>query len=87
MLSREGVMEKEKIGVWGRIKMRGLKNRGLVEVSQDPKRVDYVLVMSKGIQRKWLMFNFPEEMWRVRCSKEEVLLVIEEFVKERVLAG
>ena len=78
-------MEKERIGVWGRVKMRGLKNRGLVEISQDRRRGDYVLVMSKGIQRKWLMFNFPEEMWRVRCSKEEVLSVVENFLTEKIV--
>ncbi len=80
-------MEKEKIGVWGRVKMRGLKNKGLLEISQDPKRGEYVLVMSKGIQRKWLMFNFPEEMWRVKCSKEEALPIINAFLNEKVIGG
>ena len=80
-------MEKEKIGVWGRVRMKGLKNRGLVEVSQDLKRAEYVVIMSAGIQRKWLIFNLPEEMWRVRCSKEEVLPVIDDFLKGKVLAG
>jgi len=80
-------MEREKIGVWSRVKMRGLKNSGLIEISQDSKRADYVLVMSKGTQRKWLMFNFPEEMWRVRCSKEEVLPVIDNFLNEKILAS
>jgi len=78
-------MEREKIGVWGRVKMRGLKNKGLIEISQDPKKADYVLVMSKGIQRKWLMFNLPEEMWRVRCSKEEVLPITNDFLNEKIL--
>ena len=80
-------MEKEKIGVWGRLKMRGLKNKGLIEISQDPKKAGYVLVMSKGIQRKWLMFNFPEEMWRVRCAKEEVLPSINDFLNEKILVS
>ena len=78
-------MEKEKIGVWGRVWMRGLKNKDLLEISQDQKRGDYVLVMSTGIRRKWLMFNLPEEMWRVRCSKEEVLPVIENFLTEKIM--
>ena len=78
-------MEKEKIGVWGRVWMRGLKNKGLLEISQDQKRGDYVLIMSTGIRRKWLMFNLPEEMWRVRCSKEEVLPVIENFLTEKIM--
>ena len=78
-------MEKEKIGVWDRVRMRGLKNRGIIEMSQDSKRGDYVLVISKGIQKKWLMFNFPEEMWRVRCSKEEVLEVVRDFLARKIL--
>ena len=53
-------MEREQIGVWGRVSMRGLKNAGLIEISQYPNKADYVLVMSRGIQRKWLMFNLPE---------------------------
>ncbi len=78
-------MEKEKIGVWDRVKMRGLKNKALIEISEDPKRAETVLVMGKGIRRKWLMFNFPEEMWRVRCSKEETLPVINDFLNEKIL--
>ena len=78
-------MEKERIGVWGRVKMRGLKNKGLLEISQDQKRGDYVLVISKGIRKKWLMFNLPEEMWRVRCSKEEVLPVVDNFLTEKIM--
>ena len=80
-------MEKERIGVWGRVKMRGLKNRGLVEISQDQKNGDYVLVMSKGAQRKYLMFNLPEEMWRVRCSREEVVSVIDGFLTDKIMGS
>jgi len=80
-------MEKEKIGVWGRVMMRGLKNMGLVEISFDQKRGDYVLVMSKGVQRKWLMFNLPQEMWRVRCSKEEVVPAVESYLNEKIMGG
>ena len=80
-------MEKEKIRVFTRVRMRGLKNKGLMEISRDPKDGDYVLVMSKGIQRKWLIFNLPEEMWRIRCSREEVSQVINDFLTEKVLEG
>ena len=80
-------MEKEKIGVWGRVGMRGLKNRGLIEISQDLKKGDFVVVMSQGIQRKWLVFNLPGEMWRVRCSKEEVLPVVNNFLNEKIMVG
>jgi len=78
-------MQKEKIGVCARLRMRGLKNRGLIEISQDSKKGGYVLIIGKGIQRKWLMFNFPEGMWRVRCSKEEVLPTINDFLNEKIL--
>lgn len=33
--------------------MRGLKNRGLMEVSEDPSTGYFVLVISKGICEKW----------------------------------
>ena len=45
-----------------------------IEVSEDPKSRDFVLVISKGIRekwyRKWLRINRPQGMWRVKCSKE-----------------
>lgn len=66
--------------------MRGLKNKGMVEISQDPKTDGLVLVMSKGIRKKWLLFNFPEGMWRVKCPQEEVLDVVKNFLVEKVLA-
>ena len=80
-------MEKEKIGVWDRVRMRGLKNEGLVEISQDRGKGDYVLVMSKGAQKKWLVFNFPEEMWRVRCTKEEVIPAVGNFLADKVMGS
>jgi len=80
-------MEREKIGVWGRIRMRGLKNKGIIEISQDPKSGEYVLIVGKGIHRKWLVFNLPQEMWRVRCSKEEVLEVVNDLLTKRILVG
>jgi hypothetical protein len=44
-----------------------------------------VLIMSYSIQRKWLLFNLPEEMWRVRCSKEEASSVVNLFLNEKIL--
>ena len=80
-------MEREKIGVWGRVRMRGLKNKGLIEISQDPRSGKYVLIVGKGIQKKWLVFNLPQEMWRVRCSKEEVLEVVNDLLTKKILAS
>lgn len=78
-------MKIEEIKIRDRTRMRGLKNKGLIEISQNPKTGDFVLIMGKGIRRKWLFFNLPEGMWRARCSKEEVLDVVKDFLTEKVL--
>jgi hypothetical protein len=78
-------MEIEEIGVRDRIRMRGLKNKGLIEISQDPVTGDFVLTMGKGIHKKWLLFNLPEGMWRARCSKEEILDAVKDFLPNKVL--
>ncbi|MFB0556461.1 MAG: hypothetical protein ACETVW_01190 [Dehalococcoidia bacterium] len=78
-------MKMEEIRIRDRTRMRGLKNKGLIEISQDPKTGDFVLIMGKGIHKKWLLFNLPEGMWRARCSKEEVLDVVKNFLAERIL--
>ncbi len=74
-------MEKEKIGVGARVKAKGLKNRGLIEITEDEKTGEFVLFMSHGIRRKGPL-NLPEEMWRVRCSKDEVAGVVSDYMKE-----
>ena len=83
-------MEIEEIGVGSRLRMRGVKNRGLMEVSEDPSTGDFVLVISRGIRekwyRKWLRINLPEKMWRVKCSKDEVSEAVSRFLAEEVLA-
>ena len=82
-------MEIEEIGVMSRLGMRGLKNRGLIEISQNPKSGDFVLVISKGIRekwyRKWLKINLPQGMWRVKCSKEEVSEAVNKFLSDEIL--
>lgn len=40
-------MEIEEIGVVSRLGMRGLKNRGIMEISQDPRSGDFVLVIKQ----------------------------------------
>ncbi|MDY6907949.1 MAG: hypothetical protein SV910_06950 [Chloroflexota bacterium] len=83
-------MEIEEIGVGAVLGARGLKNMGMIEVSQDPESGGFVLVISKGIRerwyRKWLRLNLPEAMWRVRCSREEVPQVVNSFLVERIVA-
>jgi len=78
-------MKIEEIRVRDRMRMRGLKNKGLIEISRDTKTGDFVLTMSKGMHRKWLLFNFPEGMWRARCQKEEVQDLVKDFLTERIL--
>jgi len=78
-------MKIEEIRVRDRIRMRGLKNKGLIEISQDTKTGDFVLIISKGTHRKWLLFNFPEGMWRVSCPKEQVLDAVKDFLTEKIL--
>ena len=82
-------MEIEEIGVMSRLVMRGLKNRGIMEISQDPRSGDFVLVISKGIRekwyRKWLKINLPQGMWRVKCSKEEVSGAVNKFLSDEIL--
>jgi len=67
------------------MRMRGLKNKGLIEISQDTKTGDFVLIMSKGTHRRWLLFNFPDGMWRVECLKEEVSDVVKDFLNDKIL--
>jgi hypothetical protein len=78
-------MKIEEIGIRDRIRMRGLKNKGIIEISQDIKTGDFVLIISKGIHRRWLLFNFPEGMWRASCLKEQVLGVVKDFLTEKIL--
>ena len=47
-------MEREEIKIRDRLRMRGLKNKGLLEILQDSKTDSLVLIMSQGIRKKWL---------------------------------
>ena len=79
-------MELEEIRVRNMLFRRGLRNRGMIEISQDRKTEEFVLVAAKGIRRKWLMFKFPETMWRGQGSSEEVLEESKRLLEEIVLA-
>jgi len=78
-------MKIEEIRVRDRIRARGLKSKGLTEISQNTKTGDFVLIMSKGTHRNWLLFNFPEGMWRASCPKEQVLDAVKDFLTEKIL--
>jgi hypothetical protein len=80
-------MEIEEIRVRDRLKIRGLKNRGIVEILENPKTGDFVVIMGQSIRREWGIFNLPEGMWRAKCSREEVSDVVKDFLVKKVLAG
>ena len=79
-------MQLEEIKVRNMLFRRGLRNRGMLEISQDRKTEEFVLVAAKGIRRKWLMFKFPETMWRGQGSSEEVLEESKRLLEEIILA-
>lgn len=80
-------MELQKTTVGAMMTRRGLKNRGMIEISQDMKTGEFVIVAARGIRKKWLLFNLPEAMWRGRGSKEEVLEASKRLLADEVLAG
>lgn len=79
-------MELEETKVRSMLFKRGLRNKGMIEISQDPKTNEYVIVAAKGIRRKWLVFNLPEVMWRGRGSKDEVIDESKRLIEEAILA-
>jgi hypothetical protein len=82
-------MEVKEIGVGARMGMRGLKYRGIIEIAEDPKGGDFILVIGNGLRekwyRKWLKVNLPKGMWQVTCKKEEVPEALNKFLAENIL--
>ncbi len=80
-------MEIEKIKMTQLIsKMKGQKNKGLIQISEDKKTGDYVIIVGKGIHREWGIFNLPQGLWQVRCSKEEVKEAVDKLLDEKILS-
>ena len=80
-------MEIEKIKMTQLIsKMKGQKNKGLIQISEDKKTGDYLVIVGKGIYREWGIFNMPQGLWQVRCSKEEVKEAIDKLLDEKILS-
>jgi len=67
-------------------KMRGQKNKGLIQISEDKKTGDYLVIVGKGIHREWGIFNLPQGLWQVRCSKEEVKEAVDKLLDEKILS-
>ena len=66
--------------------MKGLKNRGLMQISEDRKTGDFVIIVGKGIHRQWGVFNLPQGLWRITCKKEEVREAVDRVLAEKILA-
>ena len=54
-------MEREEIKIRDRLTMRGLKNKGLLEILQDSKPDSLVLIMSQGIRKNGCYLIFLKE--------------------------
>jgi hypothetical protein len=67
--------------------MKGLKNTGLIQISENKKTGDFVIVVGKGIQRQWGMFNLPQGLWRIICRKDEVREAVDRILTEKLLAN
>jgi hypothetical protein len=65
--------------------MKGLKNKGLIDVSEDSATGDYVVIVGQAIHRQWGVFSIPKGIWRVTCKKEEVKEVVDKLLLEKVL--
>ncbi len=77
-------MQLQQISTHDRARLRSLKYRGMMEIMEDPKSGEIVLVMSVGMSKRWVLFNLPEGMWMARCSKDEVIDVIFDFLTQRI---
>ncbi|UCG83232.1 MAG: hypothetical protein JSW38_13900 [Dehalococcoidia bacterium] len=67
--------------------MKGLKNKGLIQISEDKKTGDFVVIAGKGIKREWGIFNLPQGLWRIRCKKDEVREAVDKILTEKILNG
>jgi len=41
--------------------------------------------MSKGVHKRWSLFNLPDGTWRPSCPKEQVIQVVKNFLTEEIL--
>jgi len=65
--------------------MKGLKNKGLIQISEDKKTGEFVIIVGKGIKREWGIFNLPQGLWRIRCNKDEVREAVDKILMEKIL--
>jgi hypothetical protein len=67
-------------------KMKGHKNKGLIQISEDKKTGEYLVIIGKGIHREWGIFNLPQGLWQVKCSKEDVKQAVDKLLDEKILS-
>jgi hypothetical protein len=67
-------------------RMKGQKNKGLIQISEDSKTGDYIVIVGKGIHKEWGIFNLPQGLWQVRCSKAEVKEAVDKILDEKILS-
>jgi hypothetical protein len=60
-------------------------NRGLIQISEDKKTGNFMIILGKGIHRQWGVFNLPQGLWRVTCKKEEVKEAVDRLLTEQIL--
>lgn len=79
-------MEMEKLQLNPLSFTKGLKNKGLIDISEDrEEKGQYVIIVGQGVQRQWGIFSLPRGIWRVTCKKEEVREVIDKLLAEKIL--
>ncbi|MEM3737244.1 MAG: hypothetical protein QXJ75_04060 [Candidatus Bathyarchaeia archaeon] len=77
-------MEIKEIRVRDRVGIRGLKNKGAIEISED-EAGNFVIIVGRRIERRE-MLTLPESMWRTDCSREELVKAVESFLTNQILA-
>jgi hypothetical protein len=65
--------------------MKGLKNKGLIQISEDKKTGDFVVIVRKGIKREWGILNLPQGLWRITCKRDEVREAVDKVLVEKIL--
>ena len=79
-------MEMEKLQINVLAFAKGLKNKGLIDISEDKEDKDkYVIIVGQAIHRQWGIFSLPKGIWRVTCRKEEVKEVVDKLLTEKIL--
>jgi hypothetical protein len=65
--------------------MKGLRNKGLIQISEDKKTGNFVVIVGRGIHRQWGVFNLPQGLWQITCKKEEVKEAVDRLLTEQIL--